>query len=271
MSDTGQYQYIFGNGTSRKTTNYGNTWVSDNQSSSATGVSGSGRYVIKRGDGYSISVSSNFGETYTGVGLSVTNLGGNAFTAIAISKTGQIMIVNGTTTLYKISNNFGRTWRDVTINATFTADIAMSASGKYILAGGCLSNNFGVSFETLPASVRTAYFTSTISANGQYMIVTRSDAVSVYSTDYGKTWTQRNGNGGSANGGGSGTSSSTMPSNASYVLQTTSNGLFNTIALPKWMLVLIPMLHFPEMSKLEQCAHNLLESTRRLRHYLPST
>jgi hypothetical protein len=228
MSDTGQYQYLPAfMGASWKTTNYGNTWVSDNLGSYAAGVSGSGRYVIKYSNGFGINISSNFGETYTGLGLSATNVGLGA-AGIAISKTGQIMMISATTFMGKISNNFGRTWRDLPFVTNAIAKIAMSASGKYILAGNALSNNFGVSFEALPAPANIANNGVTglnMSPNGQYMFISNS-STAFYSRDYGKTWVSRATNGGTANTAGCGNGCVAMPSNASYVLIGTSNGLF---------------------------------------------
>ena len=229
MSDTGQYQYLSANGPCWKTTNYGNTWVTDNQGSWATGVSGSGRYVIKYASNYVISLSTNFGETYTGIQLTVSAIS-NLARVISISKTGQIMIVSGgASMLGKISNNFGITWRDIPFVTTGEIlKIAMSASGRYILAGNALSNNFGVSFEALPAPANITNSTVTglnMSPNGQYMFIFNS-GTAFYSRDYGKTWVSRATNGSTTQTAGNGTGCVAMPSNASYVLIGTANGLF---------------------------------------------
>jgi hypothetical protein len=99
----------------------------------------------------------------------------------------------------------------------------MSASGRYILAGGYLSNNFGISFEALPSpvSIGSGYTGASVSANGQYMILA-NNSNGFYSIDYGKTWTSRASN----NGNSSGACCLDMPSNASFVIQTTSSGIY---------------------------------------------
>jgi len=233
MSDTGQYQYIPANGTCYKTTNYGNTWIVDNQASLATVVSGSGKYVLKKGDNRAIQLSSNFGETYNPITISTTDLGNEAFRVMGMSKSGQVMIMNCNAILNKISTNFGKTWRDVTISTSLIPKFALSASGKYILAGNALSNNFGVSFEPLPSPANIANSSISgvnISPNGQYMVITNLNTA-FYSIDYGKTWTTRATNGNTVNYAGSGNGCIAMPSNASYVLIGTVNGLFKYTSL----------------------------------------
>jgi len=220
MSDTGQYQYLSANGPPWKTTDYGTTWVSDAYGSTYAAISGSGKYVLKRADAFSVNLSSDFGQTYASIRLNATGVG---ISSMGMSKSGQLMIVSCYAGLIQISRNFGKTWSNITNIPTLVTRYALSASGKYILAGNSLSKNFGISFDALPSPASSITNSNVsgfaVSPNGQYMILA-SATVACYSTDYGQTWTSRANNGTSAGGG------VAMPSNSEYILQVTSNGLF---------------------------------------------
>jgi hypothetical protein len=221
MSSTGKYIYTSGNGQCRYSTDYGATWANDPVGSYGVAVSSSGKYVLKyQSGGTSINYSSNYGSTYTSIdiGAGLSNL-----RCCGISKSGQIMVIGPNSgTGVKISQNFGKTWNTVTTGGTAKI-ISLSASGRYILAGGYLSTDFGNSFSVLPSpvSVGTGYTGASVSANGQYMIIA-NNTTGYYSSDYGATWASRASNGSNSEGG----NSLDMPSNASFVIQITSSGIY---------------------------------------------
>ena len=224
MSSTGKYIYVPANGTTRYSTDYGSTWANDPVGGLGAAVSGSGKYVLKYpASGTGVSISSNFGASYTGVdiGTGLSNL-----RCCSMSKSGQIMAIGSVTSgsTVKISQNFGKTWNTVTTGSTVGSGvISMSASGRYILSGGYLSTDFGNSFSILPSPIPSNFACNgaSVSANGQYMILANSTN-GFYSIDYGKTWTSRATSGGNSNGVGC----LDMPSNASFVIQTTSSGIY---------------------------------------------
>jgi hypothetical protein len=224
MSSTGKYIYVPANGTTRYSTDYGSTWANDPVGGLGAAVSGSGKYVLKYpSSGTGVSISSNFGASYTGVdiGTGLSNL-----RCCSMSKSGQIMAIGSVTSgsTIKISQNFGKTWNTVTTGSTVGSGvISMSASGRYILSGGYLSTDFGNSFSILPSPIPSNFACNgaSVSANGQYMILANSTN-GFYSIDYGKTWTSRATSGGNSNGVGC----LDMPSNASFVIQTTSSGIY---------------------------------------------
>jgi hypothetical protein len=104
----------------------------------------------------------------------------------------------------------------------------MSASGRYIMAGGNLSTDFGDTFNQLPspANFTTNITGMSISANGQYMVIAGL-STGCYSVDYGTTWVSRNSNGGNVTNG----SCMAMPANASFVMQATSTGIYKYASL----------------------------------------
>jgi hypothetical protein len=221
MSSTGKYIYSPANGTNRYSSDYGVTWANDPVGGFGAAVSGSGKYVLKYPNNIStISISSNFGSTYTGVDV------GTLFAPIrccSMSKSGQIMALgSGSYNVLKISQNFGKTWNTISIGS-LPRVISMSASGRYILAGEYLSTDFGNSFSVLPSpvTISNGYTGASVSANGQYMILANNNT-GFYSIDYGATWTSHASNGGNT----SGACCLDMPSNASFIIQTTSSGIY---------------------------------------------
>ena len=224
MSSTGKYIYSSANGNNYVSTNYGTTWSSDPTGSFGVAVSSSGKYVLKYpNSGTTVSISSNYGSSYTGVnvGAGLSNL-----RCCSMSKSGQIMALGPNSgTGIKISQNFGKTWNTVSTGGTAKV-ISMSASGRYILAGGYLSTDFGNSFSVLPSPVTGTTFTgASLSANGQYMIIANTTN-GFYSSDYGATWTQRASSINNTEGG----NCLDMPSNASFVIQTTSSGIYRYLS-----------------------------------------
>ena len=228
MSSTGQYQYLPSTGGNcYSTNNYGTTWVNDNASASiAVAISGSGKYVLKIPSiGVTdVSLSSNFGSTYTriSVGSGLTNL-----YACVMSETGQVMaICSNLGTGVKISQNFGKTWNTVTTSG-IPYMVSLSASGKYILAGSSLSNSFGISFEALPAPANiSSILGTTISANGQYMAISSTNT-GYYSLDYGRTWVSRVSTGTNPTLYGS---NMAMTSNGGIIYQATTTGVIRLSA-----------------------------------------
>jgi trimeric autotransporter adhesin len=224
MSSTGKYIYSSANGNNYVSTNYGTTWSNDPIGSFGVAVSSSGKYVLKYpNSGTTVSISSNYGSSYTGVnvGAGLSNL-----RCCSMSKSGQIMALGPNSgTGIKISQNFGKTWNTVSTGGTAKV-ISMSASGRYILAGGYLSTDFGNSFSILPSPVTGTTFTgASLSANGQYMIIANTTN-GFYSSDYGATWTQRASSINNTEGG----NCLDMPSNASFVIQTTSSGIYRYLS-----------------------------------------
>jgi hypothetical protein len=206
-------------------TNYGSTWVKDSAAGIMYALSYSGKYVVKciSGTSNNIQFSSNYGTTYTPF-----NTGSSQpypYFA-AISNNGQIIATcSHTTSGVKISKNFGKTWTlKSTVGNSFF--VAMSASGRYIMAGGNLSTDFGDTF-TQPGGIPTGSITGlSVSATGQYMIITNF-TTSFYSVDYGKTWLDRATNGSNATNG----TSVVMTANASFVMQATSTGIYKYTSL----------------------------------------
>jgi hypothetical protein len=108
MSSTGKYIYIPANTSpSRYSSDYGVTWANDPAGGFGVAVSSSGKYVLKYPNNLTtVSISSNFGSSYTGVDVGITPI-----RCCSMSKSGQIMALgSGSSNVLKISQNFGKTW-----------------------------------------------------------------------------------------------------------------------------------------------------------------
>jgi hypothetical protein len=229
ISATGKYMFVTCNppagGKYYYSTNYGATWAEDPSAGRMTAMSYSGKYMVKcpNVNSNNIQFSSNYGASYINVdtGSSLPY----PFYA-AISSTGQVIAaVAHNSSGVKISKNFGKTWSVVSTVDTPNF-VEMSASGRYILAGGYLSTDFGDTF-TQPSGTPTSTITGvSVSANGQYMIITNA-GTGFYSVDYGKTWATRGTNGGNSTNG----TCVAMTANASFVMHVTSTGIYKYASL----------------------------------------
>ena len=229
MSATGKYMFSPGNPAVSSTyysTDYGVNWTRITVSVGRMyALSYSGKYVVKciADNTNNIYISSNYGSTYT------TFFTGSSQPYpyfAAISSTGQVIATcSHTASGVKISKNFGKTWSVLSTTGN-TFFVAMSASGRYIMAGGNLSTDFGDTF-TQPAGLPTSNITGlSVSANGQYMIIAGS-STGYYSVDYGKTWTSRVTNGSTATNG----TCVSITANANFVIQATNTGIYKYVSL----------------------------------------
>jgi hypothetical protein len=229
MSGTGKYMFSPGNpavSSAYYSTDYGANWVRDTVSPGRMyALSYSGKYVVKciAETTNNIYISSNYGSTYT------TFFTGSSQPYpyfAAISSTGQVIATcSHTASGVKISKNFGKTWSVLSTTGN-TFFVAMSASGRYILAGGNLSTDFGDTFTYQDGLPTTSITGTSVSATGQYMIITNA-GTGYYSVDYGKTWTSRVTNGSTATNG----TCVSITANANFVIQATNTGIYKYASL----------------------------------------
>jgi hypothetical protein len=214
MSSTGRYMYISGSGASAsyRSADYGATFSSMTSSSSyCTAVSGSGKYVIS-----GMYLSSDYGVTFNAVNSLSTARNS------AISLTGQIIVVINDTGTTVISRDYGKSWTTI-LALGARRIISMSATGKFILVGGNLSVDYGRTFNLISGGPPDTFYSgSVISANGQYMVVSTTTTAYV-SIDYGKTWTTQTMIANTMDQAGT---CLAMPSNASYVLIASKDGIY---------------------------------------------
>jgi hypothetical protein len=213
MSSTGQYMYISGSaaGSSYRSADYGATFTTTT-TSFCTAVSGSGKYVIS-----GIFLSSDYGVTFNAAYSSSSNIINSA-----ISNTGQIIVVINNNGSVLISRDFGKSWTTI-LSLGVRRIISMSATGKFILVGGNLSVDYGKTFNLISGGPPDTYYSgSVISANGQYMVVSTLTTAYV-SIDYGKTWTTQTMIANTVDQAGT---CLAMPSNASYVLIASKDGIY---------------------------------------------
>lgn len=217
VSNDGKYMTAV-NGKALLSTNYGYNWTQSPGGLSAattwqeTSISGNGQYILFATGPTSpvIWLSSSSGATF----YQLTNFTATAFQnigpfqQICISNTGQYILV-ATSTWPKLSTSYGQYWTQQpgtglvlgTPNTTqFFGPAGMSQEGKYMLImqqGGSgngnfwLSSNSGAYWRTgltgLVAS--NGYQVASVSASGQYMIISNSSTTTIYwSTDYGSNW-----------------------------------------------------------------------------------
>ena len=141
ISGNGQYMIVAarnaygGTGWVYTSNNYGQTWVY-NSGLGASGdnigqiaISYSGQYQTLASNAHlgTVFVSSNYGQSFTSVGVSGTNY----FRGAAMSTSGQYQIVIAVGT-YGYSTNYGQTW--TMSGGTYQARIAISSSGQYAYA-----------------------------------------------------------------------------------------------------------------------------------------
>jgi hypothetical protein len=149
--------------------------------------------------------STNYGASWTQLGNSP---GYKAWYGVAISSTGQFQTVVGdiNTGRIVISNNYGASWNNK--NTGRWRSIAMSADGRYQLAGSYLdylflSSNYGSTFNAVifPWTALWGYGNTytwpsvAVSSTGQYMLAVNEYGGIWLSQNYGSTWTNQTGDG----------------------------------------------------------------------------
>ena len=192
MSASGKFQYYVGSGMSTvlRSNNYGINW-SDipvlEDSFLDVAVSSSGQYVVVTRLGATL-LSNDYGVTFTTLsGLPTTNLKNNA-----ISSSGQIIVVTYLSGVY-VSTNFGISWKQTSLLFQNT-HLSMSSTGQYILVIGSnssriyQSSDYGTTFVQITGFPALSPNYSSISANGQYQIISHANTGIYSSVDYGKTW-----------------------------------------------------------------------------------
>jgi hypothetical protein len=236
ISASGQYQFVcISGGGIFYSFNYGQTWTTSNAPNlnwkgiciSASGQYGSaGAVSLLNANTFSY-YTSNYGQTWTASSYNGFNF------AMACSASGQYQIngqgQNGGIPGIFYSSNYGRNF---TISNNTTAQAcwfgAMSATGQYSIittnpisnVSIYISNNYGRTFTTITLGFQA--FGATMSASGQYQMVTAYSAGNgygtgiYYSTNYGQTWTL---------------SASTASLGGMYQVATSANGQYSLACL----------------------------------------
>ena len=230
-SGSGQYQLITTNNNTSTissnniiltSSNYGLGWTGQipdatidykiNYSSSAVSTSGQYQLLTIKGVSYTnpnIYLSSNYGNTFTGIGGAILPPAGTDYTSCSISASGQYQLVTSSASnspAYNygayLSDNFGSTspqsWTAVTsiprVSINTYTSCSVSGSGQYQIIGAnnspylYTSYNFGTSFSDVSGIVLAGPVLSTsISASGQYQFVGTSLGCYL-SVDYGNNW-----------------------------------------------------------------------------------
>ena len=208
MSASGQYQVTcISGGTIYYSSTYGQTWTASNAPTNywkCISISASGQYATAGGATTSNTAtysyySTNYGQTWTASSFSGFNF------AMACSASGQYQVcgqgqsASGYGIYY--SSDYGKNFtvsNNTTSNACSYA--AMSATGQYALVTQnpvsnvslYISANYGRTFTAI--TIGFTPFGATMSASGQYQMVTGYAAGNgyttgiYYSTNYGQTW-----------------------------------------------------------------------------------
>jgi hypothetical protein len=156
-----------------------------------------------------LDISSNFAQNWS----LVTSFSGIVFTSVSSSASGQYQTAVGSFSVGSggniyISNNYGVTWSISPASSVNYSSVAVSASGQYQTAVGnvgtlpgpitgniYISNNYGVSWMLATTSSSYVFTDVAVSASGQYQnasntIGSSSNIYTLYSTNYGVTWSQ---------------------------------------------------------------------------------
>ena len=166
-------------------------------------MSASGQYISMINDiaVSTISISSNYGQTWTVLASNTNGIGINTFRTMAVSGNGQYQLtspIQSTLTVgyIYISSTYGQTWSPYTISTGPIGSVAVSYTGQYQLAvpsasSGYVytSSSYGQSWDriTVGFNVNAVGQGASMSASGQYqMIITTSGIVT--SSTYGQTW-----------------------------------------------------------------------------------
>ena len=185
-----KYITIAANGGILKSKDFGVSWVGITRLVGyGIAMSANGQYQTFAANGSFISVSSDFGETWTNKHVT------RNWRCCDMSQSGQYQIVCGYSgTNMAISSDFGNTWSDVTgAGAASWFSVSISDNGQYITAipyGGTIrvSNDFGATWSTKTSAGNKTQPSCAMSANGQYQTVTGNGVNIFRSTDYGLTW-----------------------------------------------------------------------------------
>jgi hypothetical protein len=161
-------------------------------------MSGTGQYIATGITGGSLYLSSNYGVNWE---IPSGTINGT-YRGTSISATGQYIFIAAYQNSAQLSTSYGVYWTTnpggiVNDNYGFSA---ISANGQYILCTTqsakkiILSSNYGANFFT-PASVSSSlgYYGCSMSASGQYMIISSSTVANI-STSYGAYWSSTIGN-----------------------------------------------------------------------------
>ena len=164
-------------------------------------MSSTGQYMLAANYGGAVSISSNYGVTWSTISTTLpTNVGWHG---VSISSTGQYMIAAVTGGGVYLSNAYGvnGTWALISA-ANLPTNVnwfnaTMSSNGQYMLAGinpGAvyLSTTYGVTWSVIPAAslpTTGGWVALSISSTGQYMLAASYVIGYAYlSVNYGSTW-----------------------------------------------------------------------------------
>jgi len=203
MSGDGQYQLAAFMGLSGKvyrSTNYGASWTVISVPDKFwidTAVSYEGQYQIAVA--YHITmrpavvyISSDYGVTWT----EIPALAGVTYGQAAISETGQYVVISDTSGNINYSSDYGATWSIVfTAPAGYFQGLDMSKNGAYITAGidgGSLwlSHDYGVTWVEKDYNNRWSAVALSYSGRIQVAVSAGASRDVLFSSDYGKTWTE---------------------------------------------------------------------------------
>jgi hypothetical protein len=156
-------------------------------------MSSSGQYMVGAIYGTNISISSDYGKTWT----PAQNISNTInWTGLAMSSNGQIIAAAGNGDNIYISTNCGQTWTEYNgglVNNLTWQSLAMSSNGEYIVAvvnGGGLYTYTSISF-LQSSSVPTSgnWVPVAVSSDGKYAIAGINPGFLYMSVNKG-TWTQ---------------------------------------------------------------------------------
>lgn len=233
MSDNGQYMAIAGSfsNTIFVSNNYGVTWkpsiITTDMNSIC--VSSTGQYMVTAsttGTGSGVYSSTDYGVTWT----KNTNLPTATQTfMLAMSKDAKYILSSKNTTGHPVYLSVGTPITTMGLNnpvPQYTLDIANNTNTQQLDTYATAPTNFAGTYAPI-MDFGTAYIwtSSTVSPNGQYMLVTTSANGVWISTTYGSTWSQTTLPSTSAFSWNFGSISST----GQYMLAASTTGLFLSI------------------------------------------
>jgi len=200
-SSDGQYQYSTSNGGTYKSSNYGSTWSLLTGTTSGyfyIATNSTGQYVVASRDFVRVSVSSNYGVSWTDTLLNSGTT--SSINEPCISADGQyITVVSQGNFIYR-STNYGVNWSAVNpsgASETWTRS-SMSTSGQYQIIGNTsgavyTSSDYGATW-TSRTNITNLKDVS-VSQTGQYMAACADSGLIYGSSDYGVNWSSNSGTG----------------------------------------------------------------------------
>jgi predicted acyltransferase (DUF342 family) len=172
---------------------------SDEKQITRVAMSSDGKYITVIGDnsipnigiqGFPL-ISSDYGKTFQEIETTYASVG---IPNVEMSANGKFQYYVGSlmNTVLR-SDNYGNTWSDTELENAYL-DVAVSSSGQYVVVTRStetrLSNDYGVTFTTLPGLPTNATLkNNAISSSGQIIVVTYLSGVYV-STNFGLSWKQ---------------------------------------------------------------------------------